>query len=156
MKKFFGAVLAVAICELAGGIGAIFTMPAVGGWYAGLVKPALNPPGWIFAPVWTTLFALMGVAAFLIFQKRIKNKAVKTALQIFVLQLALNVLWSILFFGLQKPLSAFIDIIALWLAIAWTIFAFRKIYRPAAWLLVPYLLWVSFAAYLNYAIVILN
>jgi tryptophan-rich sensory protein len=154
-KKILGAALAVIICELAGGVGAVFTTPSIGGWYAGLVKAPLNPPNWIFGPVWTLLFALMGIAAFLVWEKR-KERGVKTALAVFALQLALNVLWSVLFFGAHAPGAAFVDIIALWLAILWTIIAFWKVTRPAAWLLLPYVLWVSFAAYLNYSVMILN
>jgi tryptophan-rich sensory protein len=154
-KKILGALLAIAICELVGSIGSIFTIPAIGGWYAGLAKPSLNPPNWIFGPVWTTLFALMGIAAFMVWNKR-KNKAAKTALMIFALQLVLNVLWSVLFFGAHRPAGAFLDIILMWFAILWTIFAFWKIDRAAAWLLAPYLLWVSFAAYLNYAVMVMN
>jgi Tryptophan-rich sensory protein (mitochondrial benzodiazepine receptor homolog) len=154
-KKIIGAILSIAICELAGGVGAIFTTPNVVGWYAELVKAPLNPPAFVFGPVWTTLFALMGIAAFLVWEKR-KDREVKTALAVFVLQLVLNVLWSVLFFGAHSPAAAFIDIIALWLAIIWTIIAFWKVTRLAAWLIIPYILWVTFAAYLNYSVMILN
>jgi len=154
-KKIVGALLAIAFCELIGSIGSIFIIPAIGGWYAILNKSPLNPPNWIFGPVWTTLFAFMGVAAFRIWDK-IKDRTAKTALMIFAFQLVLNVLWSILFFGAHNPAGAFIDIILMWLAIIWTILAFWKIDRAAAWLLAPYLLWVSFAAYLNYAVMVMN
>lgn len=149
-------IISIAVSEFAGIIGSIFTSPAIPNWYANLNKPILTPPGWIFGPVWTTLFALMGIAAFLVWRKGLDRKDVKIALGIFLGQLALNTLWSIIFFGLQNPGAAFVDIIFLWLAILATIIAFAQISKPAAWLLAPYILWVSFAAYLNYVIWILN
>ncbi len=142
--------------QAAGLIGSLFTFNSVRGWYTTLERPALNPPGWIFGPVWTTLYLLMGIAAYLVWQKGMKKKEVRFALGLFVGQLAFNALWSILFFGLQSPGAALIDIFLLWLAIIATIEAFVKVSRPAAWLFVPYLLWVSFASYLNFAIWSLN
>jgi translocator protein len=148
---------------LAGVIGSVFMVSTSSpqAWYAGLVKPALNPPGWIFGPVWTTLYALMGVAAWLVWKQWSQGSPstrlrVKTALAVFGLQLFLNAIWSIIFFGLQNPGWALVDIVFLWLAIIWTIIVFYKISRPAAYLLTPYILWVSFAMYLNYAIWALN
>ncbi len=149
-------IIAIVISELAGIIGSVFTVPSIAGWYAGIIKPSLNPPAWIFGPVWTTLFALMGIAAFLIWQKGLERRDVKIALGIFIGQLILNTLWSIIFFGLHNPGAAFIEIIFLWLSIITTIIAFAKISKPAAWFLVPYILWVSFAGYLNYSIWMLN
>jgi len=149
-------IIAIAVSELAGIIGSVFTMPSIASWYAGIVKPAFNPPAWVFGPVWTTLFALMGIAAFLVWKKGLERKDVKIALAIFIGQLVLNTLWSIIFFGLHSPGVAFIEIIFLWIAISATIIAFAKISKLAAWLLVPYILWVSFAAYLNCAIWMLN
>lgn len=148
--------IAIAISELAGIIGSVFTVSAIPLWYATLVKPALTPPAWVFGPVWTTLFALMGVAAFLIWKEGLNRRDVKIALGIFIGQLALNTLWSIIFFGLHSPAAAMIEISFLWLAILATIVAFYKISRPAAYLLLPYILWVSFAAYLNFMIWVLN
>jgi tryptophan-rich sensory protein len=155
-RTIFRVVVAVLICELAGVIGSIFTTPSIPAWYATLVKGPLNPPAWVFAPVWTTLFALMGIAAFLVWEKGLERGDVKIALSIFGGQLVLNTLWSIIFFGAQSPGGAFIEIVFLWLAILATIIAFARISRPAAWLLAPYILWVSFAAYLNLMIWILN
>ncbi len=149
-------VIAIVGSELAGIIGSVFTAPAIAGWYATIVKPELNPPAWVFGPVWTTLFALMGIAAFLVWKQGLERRDVRIALGIFVGQLALNTLWSILFFGLQNPGAAFIEIVVLWFAILATIVAFARISRPAAWLLVPYILWVSFASYLNFSIWMLN
>lgn len=149
-------IIAIAISELAGIIGSVFTTDSVNGWYVSIAKPAFNPPSWVFGPVWTTLFALMGIAAFLIWKKGLPRRNVRIALGVFIGQLILNTLWSIIFFGGQNPGGAFVEIIFLWLAILATIIAFAKISKPAAWLLVPYILWVSFAAYLNYSIWILN
>ncbi len=149
-------VVAIVGSQLAGIIGSVFTAPAIAGWYTTIVKPELNPPAWVFGPVWTTLFALMGIAAFLVWKQGLERRDVRIALGLFVGQLALNTLWSILFFGLQNPGAAFIEIIILWFAILATIVAFARISRPAAWLLVPYILWVSFASYLNFSIWMLN
>ncbi|MFH1712887.1 MAG: TspO/MBR family protein [Candidatus Jacksonbacteria bacterium] len=156
INNTFKLIITIVVSELAGIVGSIFTAPSIPAWYETLAKPALNPPAWIFGPVWTTLYALMGVAAFLVWHHGFERKKVRTALAIFGGQLVLNTLWSIIFFGLHGPGAAFIEIIVLWLAILWTIFAFYKISRPAAYLLLPYLLWISFASYLNYSIWMLN
>ena len=157
LHNFLKLVLAIIISEAAGIVGAFFTTPAIqSGWYSTLARPALNPPAWVFGPVWTTLFALMGIAAFLIWKKGLDRRDVKIALGIFIGQLVLNTLWSIIFFGLHSPGAAFVEIIFLWLAILATIIAFAKISRPTIWLLLLYILWVTFAGYLNYAIWVLN
>jgi len=156
LNNFFKLVIAIVVSELAGVIGSVFTISAIPTWYAALQKPSFSPPNWIFGPVWTTLYLLIGVAAFLVWRHGLERKEVKTALAIFGGQLVLNTLWSIIFFGLHNHFWAFIEIIVLWSAILWTIFAFYKISRPAAYLLLPYILWVSFAGYLNYSIWILN
>jgi len=152
INNTFKLIIAIVVSELAGIIGSIFTTPSIPIWYAGIAKPALNPPAWVFGPVWTTLFALMGIAAFLIWKKGLDRRDVKIALGIFIGQLVLNALWSIVFFGLHNPCWAFVEIIFLWLAILATIIVFAKISKPVVWLLVPYILWVSFAGYLNYSI----
>ncbi len=156
IPNFLKLIISIVVSELAGIIGSVFTTPSIAGWYAGIIKPSFNPPAWIFGPVWTTLFLLMGIAAFLIWKKGLDRKDARIALGIFIGQLVLNTLWSILFFGFHSPGGAFIEIIFLWLAIIATIIAFAKISRSAAWLLAPYILWVSFAMYLNYAIWTLN
>jgi len=148
--------VAIAACLLAGLIGSIFTTPAIPTWYAALAKPALTPPAWVFAPVWTVLFILMGIALYIVWSKGWGQKKVQVAMVIFAVQLALNVLWSYLFFGLQAPFFALLEIGLLWVAILMTICAFYRVSIPAAALLVPYLLWVTFAAYLNYGIYALN
>lgn len=146
----------IALPLIAGAIGSLFTAPNIPTWYATLAKPELNPPSWVFGPVWTVLFVLMGTAAFLVWRKGTHKRDVQFALSIFGVQLVLNTLWSIIFFGLQKPNYAFLEIILLWTAIAATIVVFRNVSKLAAWLLVPYIIWVSFASYLNYMIWMLN
>ncbi len=155
-RTILGAAVAISLSELAGIVGSVFTAPAIGTWYATLAKPAINPPAWVFGPVWTTLFALMGIAAFLVWQKGWRRRDVRIALGIFAVQLVLNTLWSIIFFGLHNPGAALIEIGVLWLAIVATIVAFARISRPAAWLLAPYIAWVSFAGYLNFLLWTLN
>jgi len=161
-KKFLQLIGFIVLAQTAGIIGSVFTSPNIPTWYATLVKPALNPPSWVFGPVWTTLFVLMGIAAFLVFSACKKELPmsekikIRIAMGLFVFQLVLNTLWSILFFGMQNPAGAFVEIILLWLAIAATIIAFYRVSKPAAYLLLPYIAWVSFAAYLNYSIWMLN
>ncbi len=155
-RQVIEILVAIVLCEAAGLLGSVFTASAIPTWYTTLIRPELAPPNWIFGPVWTTLFALMGVSAWLIWRQGTKQAAVKNALAIFVLQLAVNVAWSVAFFGLQSPGSAFTVILLLWVLIAATIVTFAKLSKPAAALLVPYLLWVSFATYLNYAFWLLN
>ena len=136
----------------AASLGAFF-MP--GEWYATLKKPSWNPPDWIFGPVWSALYTMMAVAAWLVW-KRGGFAAQRRPLTLFLVQLALNAAWTPLFFGLHRPGLAFAEIVMLWLAIAATLAAFRPVSRPAAWLLVPYLAWVSFAAVLNFTLWRLN
>ena len=154
--KILRLVVSVLVCQAAGVVGSLFTSPSIPTWYASLQKPNFNPPNWIFAPVWTILFLLMGISLYLVWSKGLRIKKVKTAVFIFAIQLILNMLWSFLFFGLQSPLYAFIEIVILWLAILLTITSFYKISKIAGYLLLPYILWVSFAAVLNFSILILN
>lgn len=140
------------LCFTAASMGGLF-MP--GEWYASLKKPSWNPPGWIFGPVWTALYTMMALAAWLVWRQGGWRKQRKPLL-IFLAQLALNALWTPLFFGLHRPGLAFAEIVLLWLAIAATVTAFRPVSRVAAWLLAPYLAWVSFAAALNFTLWRLN
>jgi tryptophan-rich sensory protein len=153
---WFKLIVSVVGCEAVGNIGTIFTAPKIPTWYAGLVKPAFQPPSWLFGPVWTALFLLMGIAFYLVWSGKGMAGARKTAMWVFGIQFVLNVLWSALFFGMQSPLLGFICIAGLWIAIVLTIKAFHDVSRPAAYLLVPYIAWVSFAAVLNYAVMMLN
>jgi benzodiazapine receptor len=149
-------IVSIVICQGAGGIGSAFTSPAITTWYATLNKPAFTPPNSVFAPVWITLYLLMAIAVFLVWRKGLKTEGVKSAFIIFWVQLVLNVLWSVVFFGLKSPLAGVVVIILLWLAILLTIISFFRISRPAGGLLIPYIVWVSIAASLNVGIWTLN
>lgn len=160
-KRAWILIVSVFVCQLAGIVGSLFTAPAISTWYAGLIKPWFTPPGWLFGPVWITLYTLMGISLFLVLDRRplialgFKKKK-EDAIQIFGIQLILNAIWSILFFGLRNPGIAFAEIVLLWAAILVTIVKFRKISRKAAWIMVPYIVWVSIAAALNLAVWVLN
>lgn len=156
MKSFLKLITSILICQLVGFAGSFFTIPSISTWYKTLEKPSFTPPNWVFGPAWTMLFLLMGISLFLVWTKGLKKKNVKNALIFFYLQLLLNFLWSLLFFGLHSPLFALFDIILLWLGIFITIKKFHKISKPASYLLIPYLLWVTFASFLNLFIVKLN
>jgi translocator protein len=155
-QTFLKLLASIAGPFLAGGIGSYFTMPAIPEWYASLAKPALNPPSWVFGPVWTLLYILIGISFFLVWRRGLHDRLGRQALAAFVVQLILNALWSVVFFGMQSPGMALIVIVALWCTIVWMIVVFSHKSRTAAYLLIPYLLWVSFAAYLNAAIWMLN
>lgn len=154
MNKIFQLIACLIIPLLAGALGSLFTVPKIDGWYQTLTKPVFNAPNWAFAPVWNTLFILMGVALFLVIRSKSKDR--QTAGYLFLAQLVINVCWSLMFFGLESPLLGLITIIVLWILIWFNIRWFYRINRVAGWLLVPYLLWVSFATVLNYAILTLN
>lgn len=156
IKHIYRLITAIVACQLAGVIGSLFTMSSVSTWYQTLNMPALSPPSWVFGPAWITLYFLMGVSLFLVWQKGWKKKKVKVAMKVFGVSLALNALWSIFFFGMQNPGLALIDIVLLWITILASIILFHKISKPASYLLIPYILWVSFATYLNYAIWVIN
>ena len=148
--NFLKLILSILIAQSAGIIGGIATASSVKSWYlTDLIKPVFNPPSWVFAPVWTLLFFLMGISLYLVWNK--KNK-----LFWFWLQLVLNTTWSFLFFYFHSPNLAFYEIIILWFAIIMTIVKFWQYKKAASILLWPYLAWVTFAAFLNYSIMILN
>ncbi len=147
-------ILAIIICNLAGFIGSLFTVNSISTWYATLNKPDFSPPNWLFGPAWGILYILMGISLYLVWMKGV-NK-VKNSLIIFGIQLLLNALWSIIFFGMRNITFAFIEIILIWIFILLTIIEFYKIDKRASYLLIPYILWVSFATVLNFYILILN
>ena len=153
--RWIGLAIFLGICLGAGGLGAIATTPEIDGWYRTVAKPPWNPPNSVFGPVWSTLFVMMAVAAWLVWRPA-GFIAAKVPLLLFTVQLALNVAWSWIFFGLHQPGWAFVEIVILWAAIAVTMRAFFLRSQFAGWLLVPYLAWVSFAAVLNFAIWRLN
>lgn len=146
----------IAVCYLAAGIGSLFTVDSISGWYATLHKPFFNPPNWVFGPVWTLLYTLMGISLYIVWQKKHKATVKKNSLVVFFIQLGLNTLWSIIFFSYKLPAFALIEIILLWISILITIKYFKKISPLAGVLLYPYIAWVSFATILNAAIVLLN
>ena len=156
LKNILRLIIAIVFCNLAGFIGSFFTLTSIGSWYSTIDKPVFNPPNWIFGPVWTLLFILMGISLYFIWEAGLKKKNVKLPLLFFGVQLILNIFWSVFFFGLQNPLLAFIEIVILWIFILLTIISFSKVSRTAAYLLIPYILWVSFAAALNFSIFLLN
>ena len=145
----------VIVCFSAAGLGALATTPELDGWYATLAKPWWNPPGWVFGPVWSTLYLMMAVAGWLVWRTR-STGSVALPLALFVVQLVLNVAWSWVFFGAHQPGWAAVEIVVLWTAIAATLVTFARRSRVTGGLLVPYLLWVTFAAALNVAIWRLN
>lgn len=159
MSKFTSLIKLFALLVItlgAGFLGSIFTRKSIQDWYTTLQKPVFSPPDWLFGPVWTILYILMAVAAFLVWQKGLENKQVRVALVLFFVQLAINVSWSLVFFGLQSPLGGVLVILALIAAIILTMVSFYKVTPIASYLLIPYLLWVAFATVLNISIWRLN
>ena len=149
-------VISIIACQFAGFIGSLFTRASIPTWYATLKKPVFTPPNWLFAPAWIILFILMGVSAFLVWHHGLNERRVRIALGVFIVQLVFNMLWSMAFFGLRSPLFGLIVIVVLWVAILLTILNFLKVSIVAGVLLIPYILWVTFAAVLNVSIFALN
>ena len=141
--------VSIGVCLCAGLIGSVFTFPSIPTWYAALTKPAFSPPNWLFGPVWTTLYILMGLAMYLVWQK-------KGTLKLFLIHLVFNAGWSVVFFGLHSILGGMVVIIILWGLIVYLTGMFYRIDRAAAYLLIPYLAWVSFASILNFSLLTLN
>jgi tryptophan-rich sensory protein len=157
MKLHVGKlIVSIIVCQLAGLIGGLWTKEAVRTWYQTIEKPGFTPPGWVFGPVWILLYLLMGIALYLVWQSAAAPTVKTIALAVFGVQLVLNALWSYFFFYSQNPRAGFIEIVILWIFIVLTIFLFYGIHKGAAMIMLPYLLWVTFAAYLNYAIWMLN
>lgn len=148
--------ICILICQAVGFVSSFATASSIDGWFLTLEKPSFNPPNWLFAPVWILLYTLMGAAAGIVWHKGIEFSQVKLALGVFFFQVFLNGLWSVLFFGLQNPAIALIEILLLWLVIGVNIYLFSRISIRSAGLMVPYLLWVTFAAILNGSIWYLN
>lgn len=155
MKNILKLIASVLISQAAGAIGSLFTVQNIPTWYAGLNKPSFNPPNYLFGPVWITLYFIMGIAFYLVWRKS-ETENIKSAVWLFMIQLALNSVWSIIFFGYKNPMLGFMEIIVMWVFIVLCIVKFYPISKVAAWLLVPYLLWVSFASVLNFKIWMLN
>jgi tryptophan-rich sensory protein len=155
IRQAVGLALSVGVCFAVAGVGSLFTRPAIKGWYAALQKPSWTPSNWIFGPVWSALYLSMAIAAWLVW-RRAGFAGARLPLTLFALQLLLNLAWTGVFFGLRMPGAAFAEIVLLWLFILATTAAFWPLSRAAAWLMVPYLLWVTYAATLNYGIWRLN
>jgi len=155
MRKVGKLITSILLPLIIGFLASFFTQSSVNTWYKTIDKPVFNPPDWVFAPVWTLLYILIGIAFYLVWEKNFGlNK--KKVLTIYFLQLFLNFLWSLLFFGLKSPILSLIEIIILWILIFMNIKVFYKVTKPAGYLLIPYLIWVSFALILNFSIVIIN
>lgn len=148
--------ITILLCLFIGFLSSIATQSSITTWYTTLIKPSFNPPNWIFAPVWTVLYILMGIAAGIVWSRGFYHKWVKTALYHFGFQLLLNAAWSIFFFGIRNPFLAFLDIIALFIVVIFTIKWFYVVNKISAYLLLPYLFWIAFAAILNFSIWQLN
>lgn len=156
IKRALPLLISFVVAYGAAFIGSLFTAGAIATWYATLIKPALNPPSWLFGPVWTILYACMAIAAWRIYEKRKDSQKGNQLLLVYAAHLAVNAFWSISFFGLHNPALALAVIAVLWLMIAYLTIGFKRIDRTAGMLMFPYLAWVSFATYLNSAIVLLN
>lgn len=154
--NFLSALGWIILCEISGIVGSLFTAPSIPTWYATLNKPVFSPPNWVFAPVWTILYALMGIAAYRVWRLGVRKHLVRSAVILFLIHLFLNAIWSPIFFGAQNIPFAFVDIAALWVMIIVVIFKFYELDRMSAYLLLPYLSWVSFATVLNYYLWLLN
>lgn len=149
-------VASVLIVFFFGAIGSLATYPEITTWYATLAKPSWTPPDTWFGPIWSTLYILIGIALFLVWRKGLDRRDVRFAIGIFTVQLVLNLLWSLVFFGLHSIIGGFVVILLLWIAILANMIAFYVISKPAGLLMVPYIIWVSIASYLNYSVLVLN
>jgi len=149
-------VFCIAIPLLVGVIGSVFTISQIATWYAGLLKPPFNPPDWIFGPVWTLLYILMGIALWFVLREGTGTRNVRVAAILFAAQLAANLIWSVLFFGMHQIAASSIEVLILLGLIVATIVSFRRVSKTAGWLLVPYLCWTTFATVLTFSIWLLN
>lgn len=149
MKNWVKLLISLALPQIAGISGVLFTETGEGSWYRQINRPSWNPPGWVFGPVWTMLYIMMGIAFYLVWKSSASEKLKRPAMTFWIIQLALNFFWTVIFFGAHQPGWATLEIIVLWIFILLTILAFFRINKTAAWLMVPYLLWVSFASVLT-------
>lgn len=156
MKNWIKLIISLALPQIAGISGALFTETGEGTWYRSINKPEWNPPGWVFAPVWTTIYILMGIAFYQVWKSNVPQSRKRSAMILWAVQLVFNFFWTIIFFAQHEIGWALVEIIGLWLLILLTIFAFARINKVAAWLLIPYISWVSFATLLTGTIWMLN
>jgi len=155
-KKVLKFIISIIICQSAGIFGSLFSFEAFPDWYITLEKPFFAPPNWIFGPVWIILYFLMGVSLYIVWKDELKSKTRNVFFVVFAIQLILNALWSLLFFGLKSPLLGLIDILILDVMLVVTIFYAKRVSKYAAMLLIPYMVWIIIASVLNYAIMVLN
>ena len=156
MKNWIKLLISIAVPVAVGGVAGLFTRPEIDGWYQTLQKPSWQPPNWVFGPVWTTLYIMMGIALYLVWKSNAAATQKRTAITLWIVQLVFNFFWSFIFFRQHQLDWALGEIIVLWFFILLTIFSFARISKLAAWLLVPYISWVSFASILTYTIYELN
>lgn len=154
-SQLFKLIVSVALPLSVGAVAGIITAQSIEGWYNTLSKPSFNPPNWIFGPVWTTLYILMGISFFLVWKQK-ESASRSQAITVFLLQLLCNFAWSLIFFYFKMIGLAFVEIILLWISIVFMLFLFYKIKPVSAWINIPYLLWVSFATVLNASLYFLN
>ena len=154
--QFFPFSISLVITLVIAAVASLVTVPQVQSWYPGLNKPSFNPPNQLFGPVWSVLYVMIATAAYLVWKRRDASALYRTTRWVYFLQLLFNFMWSIVFFGLHQILPALVVIVLLWVSIVATIYYFSKFSKTAAWLLVPYLLWVTFASALNFSIYLLN
>lgn len=156
LKEVLKLIASIIVVFIAGAIGNFFTLSEITTWYTTLTKPTWTPPNWVFGPVWTTLYILMGIALYLVWSSGLDRKDVKIAIVVFFVQLILNTLWSLVFFGMHSLFGGLVTIVILWIAILVNIILFYRISKSAGLLLVPYIIWVSIASYLTYSVYLLN
>jgi translocator protein len=149
-------IISIVIVFLAGAVGTVYTLKEITTWYVSLTKPSWTPPNWAFGPIWSTLYVLMGISLFLVWRKGLDRKDVRIAILVFAVQLVLNVIWSLVFFATHNIFGGLVLVILLWISILVNIIVFYRISKPAGLILLPYLIWVSIASYLNYSVFILN
>ena len=149
-------IISIVIVFLAAAVGTVYTLSEITTWYVTLNKPTWTPPNWAFGPIWTTLYILMGIALFLVWREGLDRKEVRIAILVFAIQLALNVIWSLVFFAGHNLFGGLMLVILLWIAILINIIVFYRISKPAGLILIPYIIWVSIASYLNYTVFLLN
>ena len=156
MTNWMKLIISIAVPLAVGFSSSLFTRPEIDSWYKTIQKPDWQPPNWLFGPVWTTLYILMGIALYLVWKSNVQESKKRPAIILWTIQLVLNFFWSFIFFRLHQLGLALAEIIVLWIFILLTIFSFARINKLAAWLLVPYISWVSFASILTYTIYQLN
>ena len=156
IKEILRLIVSIVIVFLAGAVGTVYTLKEITTWYVTLAKPSWTPPNWAFGPIWTALYILIGISLYLVWREGLDRRDVRIALLVFATQLILNVVWSLIFFGTHNIFGGLVLVILLWISILANIIVFYRISQPAGLILIPYLIWVSIASYLNYSVFLLN